>query len=519
MFLSRLSVSSRFMLVLVIGLSAQAGISIQSMITLRNALYEDRAEEVKHLEEAAYTAVAGYYNLAAKGLMSDEAARDAAKNAVRSMHYDGTNYYFIWDQNGTGVVHGSVPAFEGVNFINSPEATKLPYVSDMVSKQVAIGHSTSGQGVAYFKMTKPGKSEPVNKVSFSHLFAPWGWNIGTGAYLDDIDAAFWDQARFNLMVSIGVMIFAAIGSYILGRDLSLALTRVSNRVSSVTDGDLNSEIPGTDRKDEVGVLARAVLLLRNTSGLAMDLEKRVKDRTKELRELQDNLENLVRQERLATIGQLTATVAHELRNPLSVIRNTAFAIKEAIKGMGLDLGRPLLRLDRNIDRCDRIIRDLLDYTRITKINRSRFEADSWLEEVLKEQTLPDGVVLRPEFGARGHQLSFDSERLRRVFINLIENAAQAMTDNAERHITVSTSASNDWYEVAVEDTGSGIPSDILPKVFEPLFSTKPFGTGLGLPTVRQIVEQHGGTVEITSHIGSGTRVIVRLPKHAEEIAA
>ena len=152
---------------------------------------------------------------------------------------------------------------------------------------------------------------------------------------------------------------------------------------------------------------------------------------------------------------------------------------------------------------------------------TKLEVDTWLEDVLNEQRVPDGITLKRELGARGHRLSFDPERLRRVVINLIENAAQAMTDPAqERTITVGTRASVEGYELTIGDTGPGMPADVLAKVFEPLFSTKSFGTGLGLPTVRQIVEQHGGKVEIISNPGSGTRVVVRLPNNVtEELAA
>ncbi len=251
----------------------------------------------------------------------------------------------------------------------------------------------------------------------------------------------------------------------------------------------------------------------------IELGHRVEERTAELRKAQIEL---VRREKLSTLGQLTATVAHELRNPLSAIRNTVFAVKETLTGSGLNLDRPLSRVERNITRCDRIIADLLDFTRMPELNCAPLDVDTWLEEVLNDQRLPDGVILRREFGAGGPLVSFDPERMRRVIVNLVENAAQAMVDQdgRERAITVRTRVNADMLEVAVEDTGPGIARDILGKVFEPLFSTKSFGTGLGLPTVRQIVEQHGGTVTIASEVGHGTKVAIRLPMFIDkEMAA
>jgi len=251
----------------------------------------------------------------------------------------------------------------------------------------------------------------------------------------------------------------------------------------------------------------------------MELASRIEARTAELRKAQSEL---LRKERLSTLGQLTATVAHELRNPLSSIRNTVFAIREAT-GAGSNLERPLGRVERNIERCDRIISDLLDFTRLRELNRTEIEADAWLEEILNEQRFPDGIALSCALGAPGCTMRVDGERMRRVVINLIENAAQALAEAKEmtdRRIGVATRAVGASYELVVEDNGPGIPAEVLPKVFEPLFSTKSFGTGLGLPTVKQIVEQHGGTVEIVSARGAGTRIIVRLPiASAEEMAA
>ncbi|HEX3862508.1 MAG TPA: ATP-binding protein [Stellaceae bacterium] len=223
---------------------------------------------------------------------------------------------------------------------------------------------------------------------------------------------------------------------------------------------------------------------------------------------------LLKNERLSVLGQLTATVAHELRNPLSAIRNTLFTVKELAAGSGARLDRPIARMERSIERCDRIISDLLEYTRSRDLRLSDVNFDRWISDVLADQTVPAAARLSVETGAGDVVIAIDADRMRRVVINLVENAAQAMSDMApdrERLIAVRTRSDGGRLIVNIDDTGPGISPDNLARIFEPLFSTKSFGTGLGLPTVKQIVNQHGGTIAIDSAIGDGAHVTVSLP--------
>ena len=230
---------------------------------------------------------------------------------------------------------------------------------------------------------------------------------------------------------------------------------------------------------------------------------------------------LLKSERLSVLGQLTATVSHELRNPLSAIRNTLFTIRELATNAGVKLDRPIARIERSIERCDRIISDLLEFTRNRELNRTEVRADRWLADILAEQTIRVPIVLSTELGAPGAVIAADSDRLHRVVINVVENAAQALAeapgDRAKR-IFVRTTVAAGELVLTVEDTGPGIPPENLSRIFEPLFSTKNFGTGLGLPTVKQIVKQHDGIISVDSEVGRGTCVTIRLPLCAEERA-
>jgi diguanylate cyclase (GGDEF)-like protein len=259
------------MIVLAIGFTFQAGISVVSLVNLKQAMLRDRTFEVKHLLETAYSTVAFYHDQASKGLMTDEAARKAAKDAVRAMHYDNNNYFFIWDLDGVSIAHGSHPEWEGRNLLKSPDKDKLPVVSYMVSQLVAVCRSDKKEGVTTYRISKFGQTKAIDKIAYTRLFEPWGWSIGTGAYVNDIDEMFLDRVLSLLWVFVGLISVASLFTYLIGRDLSGALTRLATRVASVAKGELDGGVPETARQDEVGAMARALLVLRDNSREAVQL--------------------------------------------------------------------------------------------------------------------------------------------------------------------------------------------------------------------------------------------------------
>ena len=203
---------------------------------------------------------------------------------------------------------------------------------------------------------------------------------------------------------------------------------------------------------------------------------------------------------------------------MGAIRTAVYLISTKTRGQDLGVEDALMRAERSIGRCDSIINELLDFTRQTPLALEETTFDEWLDQVLDEQKVPETISLRRGLETEGKRLSFDRERLRRVMINLVSNACEAMKEQEENggshreHILeVETRAIDDRLEVLVKDNGPGIEPDKLGNIFEPLFSTKSFGVGLGLPIVRQIVEQHGGQIEVESEVSVGTVFKVWVP--------
>jgi signal transduction histidine kinase len=243
------------------------------------------------------------------------------------------------------------------------------------------------------------------------------------------------------------------------------------------------------------------------------------DRMKQLNEARE--ENL-RKAKMAQLGQLTATVAHELRNPLSTCRTSAYVIERKISESGLGLESQLARMNNGISRCDTIITQLLDYARTGKPDFVVSNFDEWLAKTLEEEAehLPGEIELICNLGLDGKSVAFDPSRIRRVIINLLSNASEAMVGRQgspppfvtkSPRIIVSTRVEKSGIQITVSDNGPGMSEEVLAKVNEPMFTTKSFGTGLGIPAIEKILEEHGGSLEIASKPGEGAQFTARLP--------
>ena len=241
-----------------------------------------------------------------------------------------------------------------------------------------------------------------------------------------------------------------------------------------------------------------------------------------MQKLKDAQDALVKKGRLEQMGQLTATIAHELRNPLGAVRTSVFLVERKIKGKNLGVEPQLQRINNGVSRCDAIITQLLDFSRTKQLECKSEDLDQWLIKFCEEEArrLAGCINLSCYLGLDGAHVPFDPMRLQRAIANLISNASEAMVGNgdlplpgqlAEPSITVTTRINGRHAEIEVIDNGPGMDENIVEKIREPLFTTKSFGTGLGVPAVEQIAAQHGGTLTIQSQLGQGACFIIRLP--------
>lgn len=231
---------------------------------------------------------------------------------------------------------------------------------------------------------------------------------------------------------------------------------------------------------------------------------------------------LLASEKLASIGRLSATLAHEIRNPLGIIASSVGMVAEDLNpstpsGQALDLVR------HEIHRLNKIITDLLDFARPQIPNPNYFDPNDLLREwtrPLEEEMAERNIRLLAELDPAPPEIYVDPDQLYQAFLNLVFNAADAMEENGGGDITVTTRAeSSDLVAIEVIDNGRGMAKDLLGQVFEPFFTTKTTGSGLGLAVVKQTIEGMGGTTAIESVVGEGTRVRLLLPTGPSAIFA
>jgi signal transduction histidine kinase len=246
-----------------------------------------------------------------------------------------------------------------------------------------------------------------------------------------------------------------------------------------------------------------------------ELEERVLARTKELHDAQAAL---MEKERLAAVGQLMSTISHEMRNPLSVLKTSLHVLEHADLPPEPRVSNALQRMQRSVERGDRILDEMLTFAGEKELVLASTRLDPWVTALLQGQQIPARAVLRHEPGAPGAMVCIDRTILSQAVAAVVRNACQAVDDpaggaseSAHPTILVQTRASGDVAEIAIEDTGPGMPDDVLAQAFEPMFSTRGFGAGLGLTRARRIVERHGGSIDVDSTLRQGTRVRLSIP--------
>jgi two-component system NtrC family sensor kinase len=235
---------------------------------------------------------------------------------------------------------------------------------------------------------------------------------------------------------------------------------------------------------------------------------------RDLRERKRLEDELLRQERLATLGKMVAHVSHEIKNPLAAIGGFARQ-GERQEELPEGVRRKLKFIHQEVQRLEKFLADLSNYTRITSIHKVSGDILALLQEVgefMEADFKEKGVVFVLQTPGEIPPFPFDPDQLRQVLLNLLKNSLEAMPQGGQ--LTVSAAVRNRHLVLTVQDTGQGITPEHLKSLFTPFFSTKEGGSGLGLTISRGLIEQHRGEIEFASEVDRGTTCIIRLPLKA-----
>ena len=327
---------------------------------------------------------------------------------------------------------------------------------------------------------------------------------------------------FPSILAVGFILATALG-YTISRGISRPIRILYRKVLAVADGDLDQQFEA-QTKDEIGDLGRAFNIM-----------------TKKLHQVRELEQEIHRRNRLAALGELSAGVAHEIRNPLGIIKNSAEMLRDRVQD---DAKRRELTdfIVEEVDRLNKVVTNFLQFARPSEPKLEPVDINAVLEHTLAflvstdystsitvEKVLADGLP----------PVLADPEQCHQVFLNLCMNAFQAMNGGGalkvETRLSTQTPAAKEgcptpdnyspssesdskgvqtptsMVDVVISDTGQGIPPHVLPRIFDPFFSTKDEGVGLGLSLVHKIIENHNGRIRVTSTPDSGTTFVISLP--------
>jgi signal transduction histidine kinase len=302
-----------------------------------------------------------------------------------------------------------------------------------------------------------------------------------------------DDGRHLLYFGVpAVFLIITLLCYFTFRSMTDPLNQLNKITEKITRGEYDVQFP-KHRNDEFGDLAAKMEIMLQSFKKSLDTEL-------ELIKARDKLKS----EKLAAIGELAARVAHDLKNPLSVIKNTCdlMRIKYGNDEKILDY---LEKMDNSIQRISHQVDDVLNFVRIAPLQKKLASIKDMLVQTLNDIKTPSTITVK--LPHNDEKINCDEQKIKIVLSNILINSIQAMESKGT--IIVNIKGYTKFVSIEISDSGPGIPDDLLPEIFEPLFTTKQMGTGLGLSSCKNIVEQHGGTIQAKNN---PTTFIITLPR-------
>ncbi len=310
-----------------------------------------------------------------------------------------------------------------------------------------------------------------------------------------------NSMRENMLLSaIGATIIGCIVALYFSRSIVKPIRRLASATTRIARGDWETKLP-IDSWDEVGRLTDSF----NKMSASL-IEKR--------RQLEETYTELSKQERMAEIGNFSMMIAHELKNPLGIIKGSVDII--AKEGVKAQVSRTMMEyIQDEVKRLNRLVEDFLSFARPNPAHKSFVDINQVIHKIVNLIPLPEfkekDITLTVKLAPEIPEINVDEHQIYQTLVNIFNNAIQAISQKGE--ITIKTEHEQDGISITFMDTGVGISDEEKGKVFEPFFTKKQSGTGLGLAVVKKIIDNHKGTITIADREGGGTVFSLWLPKY------
>ncbi len=332
----------------------------------------------------------------------------------------------------------------------------------------------------------------------------WG-SIKIGLSLEEMRAEILKTRLMLIFIGCGGLLIGAFGAVLLARRITGPLKKLVEGTVKISKEDFTQKIDITSQ-DEIGNLAQSFNDMSRKLLLARERMEAASNK-------------LIQAEKLASIGRISTGIAHEIRNALTSVK---LNIQKLVQSDRLDeIEKEHLSISQEgISQMEKFIKELLDFARVSELNLDRFSIEQILDESIKAlaDTLElKKVVLEKSYEKGLPQVLVDADKLKQVFLNILRNAFEAVEEKGKINISLSLLKEKEASKIRVfiSDNGCGIPEEKREAVFEPFYTTKPSGIGLGLPIARKIIEQHRGTIRVKENPAKGTSFEILIPAEEE----
>jgi signal transduction histidine kinase len=355
-------------------------------------------------------------------------------------------------------------------------------------------------------------------ISATHALSTGPWVIGAELPEDVVLAPVYTLRWRLFLMGMAIVVLAVLVSERLSRRLTLPLKSLTTAAEQIASGHRHTPIAvALDRSDEIGRLSRAFSVMADSIRSSHDtLEHQIGERTQDLQaaliRLQQAQDELVRQERLATLGHLSGSIAHELRNPLGVMTNALYYLEAVLGDAPPKVRDHLTKLRSQVRLSESIITGLLNVTRTGAPQPSSIPVVQIVDEQLARAGVPPSITVKREFAEGLPNLRADPVQVGQILMNLFTNALQAMEVEATPGVlTVRARSAADVVRIEVTDTGPGIRLEDSERIFEPLYTTKARGIGLGLSVSRSLARANKGELSVVRGVDKGATLALDLP--------